>query len=101
VVIAGFNPLAVDWTATLLMGLDPSRIPMYAIAQQQMREWVPDFQPTGILVRSNLRQYESVISQERPIFRFACAPGWRGKIEKYPPDSGSDTAVQEFDPILQ
>jgi len=100
VVIAGFNPLAVDWTATLLMGLDPSRIPMYAIAQQQMREWVPDFQPTGIVVRSNVRQYESVISQELPIFRFACAPGWRGKIERYPLDSGSDTAV-EFDPILQ
>ncbi len=101
VIIAGFNPLAVDWTATMLMGLDPSHIPLNANAVGQMREWVPDFQPARIAVHSNLQHYADVLNNDQPVFRFATAPGWRGKIERYTIESGCDAPVGQRDPILQ
>src|SRR5262249_1982077 len=40
VLLAGFNPLAVDWTATALMGFDPGLIPLYSNAPRQMKQWL-------------------------------------------------------------
>jgi len=100
VIVAGFNPLAVDWVATLLMGFDPSRIPMYKNAVEQMRGWIPEFQSSGIGVRSNVPEYESVVRSDEPIFQFASAPGWRGMIERYAVESTTDLN-RERDPTLQ
>ena len=83
VIVAGFNPLGVDWVATSLMGFEPAAIPMYSNAVQQMRQWVPDFDVGGLVVRSNLTNYEQALGSTAPIFRFASAPGWRGVIERY------------------
>jgi hypothetical protein len=99
VVIAGFNPLAVDWVATTLMGFDPARIPMYANAVHQMREAVPDFDISDVTVRSNLASHEQVLTSNTPIFQFASAPGWRGTIERY--QSHADSNAGRADPILQ
>jgi hypothetical protein len=99
VIIAGFNPLAVDWVATTLMGFDPARIPMYANAVHQMRERVPDFDVSRVTVRSNLASYEQVLTSSTPIFQFASAPGWRGTIERY--QSHAEFNADSADPILQ
>jgi uncharacterized protein (DUF362 family) len=101
VIIAGFNPLAVDWVATALMGFDPSRIPMYANAVRQMREWVPDFNLSRLKVHSNLANYEQVLARTEPVFQFASAPGWRGKIERYHVEPAMERKAEWADPICQ
>ncbi|HEX8817952.1 MAG TPA: DUF362 domain-containing protein [Terriglobales bacterium] len=101
VVLAGFNPLAVDWVATNLMGLDPSRIPMYVNGAGQMREWVPEFGAAQLKIASNTPAFERALDNDRTIFRFATAPGWRGSVERYKLDSAATPPVPEPDPILQ
>ena len=99
VVIAGFNPLAVDWVATALMGFDPARIPMYANGVHPMREALPDFDLKDVTVRSNLARHERVLTSDTPIFQFASAPGWRGAIERY--ESQAECSGVRADHILQ
>jgi uncharacterized protein (DUF362 family) len=105
VVLAGFNPVAVDWIGTMLMGLDPSRVPMYANGVQQMREWVPEFTVDQVKVSSNVPEFEKVLAAgsdgERTIFQFATAPGWRGSIERYDAADAVVQSVPEGDAILQ
>jgi uncharacterized protein (DUF362 family) len=105
VILAGFNPVSVDWVGTTLMGLDPSRIPMYANGVQQMREWVPQFAVESLKVSSNVPEFEQVLAPnsdgEKTIFQFATAPGWRGSIERYKPVPVVSAPVAEADPILQ
>jgi uncharacterized protein (DUF362 family) len=102
VVLAGFNPLAVDWIATTVMGLDPSRIRMYANAIQQMREWVPEFAVDRLEAISNEPEYERLLAAGKHVFQFAPAPGWRGSIERYKPDTAAAREpVAEVDTILQ
>lgn len=80
VLLAGFNPLATDWVATRLMGIDPFRIPMYARAVDQMQEWLP-FKPEAIRVRSNVEKWKDVLTRQDPILKYAPAPGWKGVVE--------------------
>jgi uncharacterized protein (DUF362 family) len=83
VVLAGFNPMAVDWAATRLMGLDPARLQLYSNALKQMREWVPGFVVEQCSVRSNRKEWESIMRSDDLIFRFRVPAGWRGRIERY------------------
>jgi len=102
VVVAGLNPLSVDWAATLLMGFDPGHIPMYAHGAEQMRSWFPDFAPEKLVVRSDVHDYERILTESNTGFRFASAPGWRGRIERVEPDAAAvlpDAAPS--DPISQ
>jgi uncharacterized protein (DUF362 family) len=95
VILAGANPLAVDWVATRLMGLDPERIPMYRNASSQLRKLTPNFEVDGIRVRSNRAEWEDLLRRADSIFRFLPATGWRGQIES----RGSQTlenAAPEF-----
>ena len=101
VVVVGFNPLAVDWVATTLMGFDPSRIPMYSNAVPQMREWVPEFDVRRLHVHSNAAEYEQALISPNPVFRFASAPGWRGKVERYELETVREDQGEQADPILQ
>lgn len=102
VILAGFNPLCVDWAATSLMGFDPALVPMYSHAVQQMRHWIPDFAVEHIRINSNVPTYRHILDLKQPIFEFATAPGWRGKIERYSPQSPSELdAAQAADPISQ
>jgi len=99
VVLAGSNPLAVDWVATRLMGLDPTHIPLYVNAIRQMREWAPHFEVGLIDVQSNVPACCDVLKSEESIFRFSTAPGWRGKVECYPVNA--QPGAPASDPILQ
>jgi uncharacterized protein (DUF362 family) len=98
VLLAGFNPLAVDWVATSLMGFDPALIPMYSNAVSQMREWVPEFSPQRLRAISNVPTYQE-INATRPVFRFACAPGWRGTIERYDTTTLPEPVASTPDPL--
>jgi hypothetical protein len=84
VILAGANPLSVDWVATRLMGLDPERIAMYANAPEQMKEWAPEFDISRVRVRSNRVDWEDLLTRAGSVFQFRTALGWRGKIEAYP-----------------
>lgn len=93
VVLAGFNPLAVDWAAARLMGLDPLRIPLYRNALEQARGWLPDFEVERIRVLSNIAKWEAVLRSRDVSYSFRAPAGWRGKIELR--DPAPEPAAQE------
>ncbi len=101
VVLAGFNPVAVDWVATWLMGLDPRRMKMYTNAVTQMRGWVLDFSIERCRVVSNVPAWEHLLSSTEPIFRFEPAPGWRGTIERHPTPVEPLETIAAADPLGQ
>ncbi len=81
IVLAGFNPVAVDWLAARLMGFEPVRIPLYRHALDQMREWVPAFSIERIRPLSNVPRFETVLQTSDAVFNFRAPAGWRGHIE--------------------
>jgi uncharacterized protein (DUF362 family) len=92
-VLAGFNPLAVDWVATRLMGFDPMRIPLYRHALDEARDWLPEFDLERIRVLSNTPKWENVLRDTDMLLTFRAPAGWRGEIELREP--APDTAVHE------
>ena len=94
-IILGFNPLAVDWIGTLMMGFDPARIPMYKNAIEQMSSWA-DCRPETITVRSNVSDYENLLCNPEVAFRFSSAPGWRETIETYDANSVRHHPKEQF-----
>jgi uncharacterized protein (DUF362 family) len=97
VVLAGFNPLAVDWVATRLMGLDPARIRLYTHALQQMREWLPAFNIDQCRIHSNVARWESLLQTAEPVFRFRTPAGWRGAVELY--ETGDEAPAAAPSPV--
>jgi hypothetical protein len=83
VVLAGFNPLAVDWVATHLMGFDPARIPLYAKAVEQMRRWMPQLDPAQFSIVTNVPEWPDALRRQEAVFRFRAPAGWRGAAELY------------------
>ncbi|HEX8088716.1 MAG TPA: DUF362 domain-containing protein [Blastocatellia bacterium] len=83
VVLAGLNPLAVDWVGTRLMGFDPARIALYINAVEQMRDWVPGFKVEACRVLTNAREWQNVLNSDEVIFKFRAPRGWRGTVERY------------------
>jgi uncharacterized protein (DUF362 family) len=82
VIVAGFNPVAVDWTATRLMGFNPSAISLYKNALDQMRQLSGDFAVEKISVQSNIQGWENLLVSDENIFNFRAAAGWQGRIER-------------------
>ena len=80
-ILAGFNPVAVDWVATRLMGFDPASIPLYRNAVEQMRGWLEGFDPGAFRVRSNVPSWESILESQAVIHSFRAPAGWRGTME--------------------
>ncbi len=83
VVLAGWNPLAVDWTATQLMGFTPSAIALYRHGIEQMREFVQDFTVEQISIKSNVAEWQQKLEKNETVFQFRAAAGWQGKIEQH------------------
>jgi uncharacterized protein (DUF362 family) len=86
-VLAGFNPLAVDWVAARLMGIAPDRVQMYSNALDQMRGWIPGFGIERCSVRSNKQEWQNILNSDQLIYRFRVPAGWRGRIELYEADA--------------
>ena len=93
VVLAGFNPLAVDCVAARLMGFDTRCIPLYHHALDQFREWIPDFAIETIRVLSNVASWQDMLKTGEAVFSFRAPAGWRGKIELGQP--AQESAQQE------
>ncbi len=87
VILAGFNPVALDWTATRLMGFNPALIALYKNASEQMREFISEFAVEKIDVKSNVAEWEKVLESDGNIFNFRAAAGWQGQIEQHKPSS--------------
>lgn len=100
VIVAGFNPVAVDWTATRLMGFNPAAISLYKNALAQMSEFLAEFTVEKIAVKSNVAAWQKVLQNDENIFHFRAAAGWQGKIEQHQPSSeATDEALPSM--ILQ
>jgi uncharacterized protein (DUF362 family) len=83
VLLAGFNPVAVDWAATRLMGFDPTDIPLYLHAVKQMSEFVSGFAIEDVHVKSNVEAWENMLTSDDVMMSFRAPAGWRGQIERY------------------
>jgi uncharacterized protein (DUF362 family) len=102
VVLAGFNPVAVDWVGTRLMGFDPARIPLYVNALKQARDWLSDFDIRQCRVITNVSEWQSVLESDETIFKFRAPEGWRGTVERYDPVNESvEPAANSLSTISQ
>ncbi|HKA22949.1 MAG TPA: DUF362 domain-containing protein [Blastocatellia bacterium] len=84
VVLAGFNPVAVDWVATRLMGFDPAEIPLYQNAVSQMSGWLAGFAIERFSVKSDVPEWQGILDSKEVVMSFRAPAGWRGQIERYP-----------------
>jgi hypothetical protein len=82
-VVAGFDPLAVDIACTRLMGLDWQRIPL--LARYDMSRKYPFSNFNGdlskIMLRSSDPAYNRPLPYVSPVHRFRPSDGWKGHIE--------------------
>jgi len=81
VLVAGFNPVAVDMLCTRLMGFDFRRIPKIRRAAE--RPWMPlgQFAPEELRIVSNLARWRDIFQSDDPGLEFTPSAGWRGYIE--------------------
>ena len=83
VIIAGYNPVAVDCSAARLMGFDPSRVPQLAHAFDPHSMALADFPYDAIRLVSNERAWSGSLEGLAPGSTFHFRPhfGWVGQIE--------------------
>lgn len=80
-VIAGFNPVAVDVACTRLMGFDYRRIPQ--LQRALARAWLPlgSGAAQEIVIKSNSPRWEKILQADDTGLAFAPTRGWTGHIE--------------------
>lgn len=78
IILAGFNPLAVDRAAVGLMGFDFRKIPIVGKVSEGAQ--YPLFKPERIEMRSNFAGWNELPGYENSL-RFKPPPNWRGHIE--------------------
>lgn len=82
VVLAGFNPVAVDSACARLMGFDPRKIPMLKRALDAHELPLGTFGLDDIALRSNEAAYDCALSEiEGSCMAFEPHFGWRGHVE--------------------
>ncbi len=96
VILAGFNPVAVDCVATRFMGFDHTLIPLYRNAVEQMRGWLEGFEAGAISVRSNMPGWERILQDQTVIHGFRAPAGWRGTMECKSPANDSTPIADSF-----
>lgn len=84
VIIAGFNPVAVDCTTARLMGFDPMKIAMLREAFEPADLPLAPFDYTDIMIRSNRPDWRVAITDIRDtdVYHFRPHFGWWGRIER-------------------
>jgi len=82
--VAGFNPVAVDTVCTAIMGFDPSRLPMIARAWESGHMPLVDFSQDKVEVVSNSEQWAGSLEDllRAPHLGFRAHFGWVGHIER-------------------
>ena len=82
VIIAGFNPLAVDLTCARLMGFDYERIPMLLRGLELHAYPLANFKYEDVAIRSDRPAFDGRLSQlNGPLLAFRPHFGWAGHIE--------------------
>jgi uncharacterized protein (DUF362 family) len=81
VILAGFNPLAVDMVAARLMGFDPLKIRM--LQEALLRPWIKLWSgmQEGVQVVSNRSLFSALMTSNESFFNFVPPKGWYGRIE--------------------
>jgi len=86
ILLAGFDPVALDWASAHLMGFDPSSIPL---TRQAALGW--KYSPlrrsdsySEIEVDAQIdRKWQKIQIADLPSLNFLAPPGWAGVTEKY------------------
>jgi hypothetical protein len=77
IIIAGANWLAVDISATRLMGFDFEKIPVLQRAINLDKYRLADFDLSEIDLKSNIETFEQIfVEREERFLNFVPAPGW-------------------------
>jgi hypothetical protein len=89
--VAGFNPVAIDCVAARLMGFDPFRLPVLHESFAPSDLPLATFSYQDIMVRSNRPEWNGPLTgfTDNQTLHFRPHFGWRGAIE-----SGRQPAVQ-------
>ena len=84
VVVAGFNPVAVDTVCATLMGFDYKKLPMLREAWEIKDYPLVNYCPSNIECKSNVRQWDSPFAQLEEGEHLGFRPhfGWVGHIER-------------------
>lgn len=83
VLVAGFNPVAVDCVTARLMGFDPMRIPMLREAFAPSELPLASFSYPEIAIASNRPEWRGNITalSDQATYHFKSHFAWRGQIE--------------------
>jgi uncharacterized protein (DUF362 family) len=81
VLLAGFNPLAVDVCATRLMGFDYRMFPQFQKGLSLKKYRIMPYDVCAIRSLSNMPEWSDIFSKEGSMLQFKPATGWEGKIE--------------------
>lgn len=86
-VIAGFNPLAVDSVSALLMGFDDEKIPLLAGGWRIAHYPLTNFTRNAVRCASNVDEWNGTLEDLGAAPHLSMKPhfGWRGKIERTSP----------------
>jgi uncharacterized protein (DUF362 family) len=83
-IVAGFNPVAVDTICCVLMGFDPHKVPIVAHAWQIGEDPLVPFGPLAIRCFSNAAEWNGSLEDllRAPHLGFKPHFAWRGHIER-------------------
>ncbi len=81
ILIAGFNPVAVDVVCARVMGFDYRLIPQIRRALE--RRWLPlgNLDAQNIVIKSNLARWRDILQSDDAGLGFTPTRGWQGHIE--------------------
>jgi len=84
VIVAGFNPVAVDTVCATLMGFDYRKLPMLREAWEIKNYPLAEYYPNEIVCISNLQQWDGLFAQLEEAEHLGFRPhfGWAGHIER-------------------
>ena len=81
VLLAGFNPLAVDICATRLMGFDYQRFAQFVKGLSLEKYPIMPYDVRAITCLSNVSEWDDLLFKSGNMLQFMPATGWEGKIE--------------------
>jgi uncharacterized protein (DUF362 family) len=83
-IVAGFNPVAVDSACTLLMGFDDRKIPLLAGGWRTKKDPLTNFPREVVRCASNIVEWNGSLEELSEAFHLDMKPhfGWQGRIER-------------------
>jgi len=81
IILAGFNPVAVDMVCTRIMGFDIEKIPLIWRALEKKDLPLGHYKIEDIKISSNFDRWENIFESNDPGLAFTPSKGWLGHIE--------------------